>query len=86
VSKAFDTARTPYQRVLVSPEVGDQPKEALRETYPGLNPAQLKPDIVRCQDRLMEITKGSLRRERRWGAPDDPLRKPVSWRQASRTC
>jgi hypothetical protein len=86
VSKTFDTARTPYQRVLESPDIADQAKEALRETYLGLNPAQLKRDIVRCQYQLIHITRGKpeSRKEVR-SSPDHPFRKTVSWRQASRT-
>jgi hypothetical protein len=86
VSKTFDTARTPYQRVLESSVVADQAKEVLRAAYLGLNPARLKRDLVRCQDRLIEIAQTKAeRREEVKSPPDHPFRKTVSWRQASRT-
>jgi hypothetical protein len=52
--------RTPRQRTLrvtVSPHVSQESKEALRHIYLGLNPAQLKRDIGRCQDRLIALSK-----------------------------
>lgn len=57
VRRTFDVAMTPCQRVLASPHVEDRAKRELRRTYLSLNPAQLKRDIGRCQDRLIEITK-----------------------------
>jgi hypothetical protein len=55
VRKRYDTARTPYQRILRSPDVSDERKQALTAAYRGLNPVQLKRDIGRCQDRLLAI-------------------------------
>ena len=55
VLRRYDTARTPFQRVLASAFISDRAKEALRRTYLSLNPAQLKRDIARCQDRLAEL-------------------------------
>jgi hypothetical protein len=86
VRKTFDRARTPYQRVLESQDVAEETKAALRETYLELNPAQLKRDIIRCQDRLLELAK--IKAET--GKEVRPLRTPPtdhtwSWRQRSRT-
>lgn len=67
VSKRFDVARTPYQRVLESPDIADQAKEALRAVYLGLNPAQLKRDVIQCQDRLIQIA--TTKAERGGGKP-----------------
>jgi hypothetical protein len=39
--KRFDTARTPHQRVLASPQVSRQAKRTLTRTYRELNPAEL---------------------------------------------
>lgn len=86
VSKRFDVARTPYQRVLESPHVDEGAKQALRETYPDLNPARLKRDIIRCQDRLIELSKDkSHTREEVRIPPSRSL--PATWsrRQRSRT-
>jgi hypothetical protein len=57
VTKRFDLARTPYQRVLESPHLTRALKRDLCETYLGLNPAKLKRDLTRCQDRLLELSR-----------------------------
>ena len=57
VYKRFDEARTPYRRVLESPDVSAEAKRVLEETYAGLNPAELRRQIGRCQDRLVELAK-----------------------------
>jgi hypothetical protein len=86
VTKRYDTARTPYRRVLASPDISAEAKEALAETYRALNPAELKRRIGRCQDRLVGMAK--TKPETRKGVtlpPDHPFRRTVSWRQLSRT-
>jgi hypothetical protein len=42
VTKRFNEARTPMQRVLGSPDVREGIKDELRAIYLELNPAQLK--------------------------------------------
>jgi len=86
VSKRFDRAQTPYQRVLASPDVEVHRKDALRETYLGLNPAQLKRDIIRCQDRLIALAnrRTQTRKEVRT-PPNSSFPGTWSWRQRSRT-
>lgn len=42
VRKRYDSAQTPYQRVLRSPDVDDACKENLRRVYLGLNPVALR--------------------------------------------
>jgi hypothetical protein len=42
VRKTYDTAQTPYQRVLQSPDVDDACKENLRRIYLSLNPVALR--------------------------------------------
>jgi len=42
VRKIYDRARTPYQRVLRSPDVEEEAKERLREVYSHLNPVKLR--------------------------------------------
>jgi len=41
VTKRYDVAQTPYQRVLAAPDVPEAAKERLRQLYPTLNPAAL---------------------------------------------
>ena len=86
VSKRFDPAATPYRRILASPEVTDQAKDALTQTYRGLNPVALKQAIGRCQDDLLQLnrTKPRDRKEVR-RSPDHPFRRTFSPRELSRT-
>jgi hypothetical protein len=56
VTKRFDTARTPYRRVLESREVAEEAKERLRAIYLELNPARLKRDLASCQARLLDLS------------------------------
>ncbi|HXF57252.1 MAG TPA: integrase [Actinomycetota bacterium] len=87
VTKRFDVARTPYQRVLDSPHVSEEAKGALREAYLGLNPAQLKRDLAACQDRLLDLgkekNKSSGRKEVK--RPPGPRPRVFSWAESSRT-
>jgi len=86
VAKRFDQARTPYRRVLESPHVSEQAKAELTRTYLELNPAELKRQIGRCQDRLLELGRTKPERGREVSQPPDhPFRETFSWRQRSRT-
>lgn len=42
VRKKYDTAQTPYQRILASPDVNQTTKDQLRELYLSLNPVELQ--------------------------------------------
>jgi hypothetical protein len=86
VSKRYDLARTPYQRVMASPFIAPRAKQALTRTYLELNPAELKRRIVSCQDQLLKINRGKPDRGKEVGRPPDhPFRMTVSWQQLSRT-
>lgn len=63
VTKRYDRAQTPYQRVLTSPHIAKAKKELLRVKYEMLNPAALKRKITRLQERLLKTT-GSAKRVR----------------------
>lgn len=54
VIKRYDTAKTPYQRVLDS-GVRNAVKEELKRHYSRLNPAELHREIVRLQNKLIEM-------------------------------
>ena len=58
VTKRYDTAKTPYQRVLDHPDVAPALKERLRQQYPTLNPAQLLRQIEELQ---IEVWKLALK-------------------------
>jgi len=55
VRKKYDEPQTPYQRVLDSPFVAENKKEILRQQYAQLNPADLRRQIAKLQDKLFKI-------------------------------
>lgn len=55
VIKRYDTPKTPYQRVLEANNVSDAIKKELRRQYKELNPAELHRQIVRLQNKLIEM-------------------------------
>lgn len=57
VRKKYDTARTPYQRVLESPEVSEENKERLRQLYATLNPVTLRQRIDENLERLWRLPR-----------------------------
>jgi hypothetical protein len=86
VTKRYDVAQTPYQRVLRSPAVEAARKEALTATYVALNPVELKRAIGRCQDRLVQLSSHkAMRRKGVKPPPGHPFRAEYSWREISRT-
>lgn len=56
-----EKGKTPYQRMLESPHISKDSKEKLRKQYTQLNPAELKREITRQQNRLWKQVK-----ENRW--------------------
>lgn len=85
VTKRYDRARTPYRRILEHPEVPVETKDALTRAYLELNPAALKREIGRCQDRLLELARTKPDRKEVRPSPDHPFRRTFSWQEASRT-
>ena len=59
VTKRYDRAQTPYQRVLAADQVSKVVKEQLRAKYQILNPAALKRKVMRLQDQLLKSTAHS---------------------------
>jgi hypothetical protein len=55
VSKKYDEAKTPYRRVLECGCIDDKIKEGLMKKYDSLNPAALKRNISKLQDRLLKL-------------------------------
>lgn len=53
--KIYDTAKTPYQRIMESGQISEQQKTKLRELYLSLNPVQLK----RAIDEKVKIIRKS---------------------------
>lgn len=56
VTKRYDEAKTPYQRVLATDQVDQSVKDRLRETFNQLNPADLKRKILGLQKALSEAS------------------------------
>jgi len=55
VIKRYDQAKTPYRRVLASPDIENEVKVKLRKEYGMLNPAELKRKITKLQNRLLKL-------------------------------
>jgi hypothetical protein len=55
VIKKYDTAKTPYQRLIESPYIQKETKNALMKQYETLNPAELKREITKLQNRLLRL-------------------------------
>jgi hypothetical protein len=55
VRKTYDTAQTPYQRILASPDVDQADKDRLTDHYNSLNPAELKRRIDSGLSKLWRI-------------------------------
>ncbi|HET6770586.1 MAG TPA: transposase family protein [Actinomycetota bacterium] len=86
VSKRYDTAKTPCQRLLVSPDISQETKAQLTDLYEHLNPAELKRRIVACQNRLLEVARAKPESGKEVLNPRaHPFRRTFSPRELSRT-
>ena len=64
IKKHYDIAQTPYRRVLSSPHIKDEIKMQLQRLYDKLNPAQLKREISRLQNKLYRLNSLKQNRDR----------------------
>ena len=55
LKKKYDLARTPYQRVLEAPDVAEEAKAKLRETYRPLNPVSLRQQLDAQLERVWAL-------------------------------
>jgi hypothetical protein len=55
IIKKYDKPLTPYRRVLACSDVSAEDKQALKNLYQKLNPAQLKRQITRLQQKLYRL-------------------------------
>jgi len=62
IIKRYDEAKTPYRRVLASPDIEDGVKVKLRKEYGMLNPAELKRKITKLQNKLLKLN--ALRKQK----------------------
>jgi hypothetical protein len=58
VRKKYDQAKTPYQRVLESPDVAEADKEALHQLYLTLNPITLRRQLDGCLEVVWKLGLG----------------------------
>ncbi len=77
VTKKYDRARTPYQRLLESSFIDEVTREQLRQRYELLNPAQLKRQIERCQRKLLATAARPRRSQRRLATKRRAARRPA---------
>jgi hypothetical protein len=54
VRKKYDLAQPPYRRVLASTKIEKKKKEPLKRAYENLNQAELKREITRLQNELLD--------------------------------
>lgn len=85
VTKRYDRAQTPHQRVLAAPQISSAKKALLQAKYETLNPAALKRKLMRLQDQLLKTTASAKRvpvrprqcsNDRYFAKPNRPLTKP----------
>ncbi len=57
VTKRYDRAATPYRRLLGSGVLQSEAEALLIKQYEFLNPAELKRQIARCQDELVQLAR-----------------------------
>ncbi len=56
VSKKYDKAKTPYQRILRSEHIHQAKKDALTQEYQSLDPVELMQQLKRLQDQLWQYS------------------------------
>ncbi len=66
VKKKYDKPQTPYKRVLESTHIPEENKKQLRRLYAKLNPAELKRQITKLQNRLLKLSslKETMRKQK----------------------
>lgn len=74
VKKKYDEPKTPYQRLMDMPDISQKIKQRLKSEYATLNPAHLKREIVRLQEKLFK-TVASRRRIRK-STSNSPANEP----------
>jgi hypothetical protein len=68
VTKRYDTAQTPYQRLLADSRIPPEITTRLTKQYHTLNPAQTRRDILTLGDQLLKLVN----------AKHEPTRKPAT--------
>ena len=71
VKKKYDEPKTPYQRLLDMQDISPRARQQLKAEYATLNPAQLKREITRLQEKLFKMV-ASRRRSRKNSQANEP--------------
>ncbi len=58
IKRVYEKPRTPYERILASPQVERKTKQQLKAIYEGLNPAQLNRRLIQLREQLETISAG----------------------------
>lgn len=58
IRRQYDASKTPYQRVMASPQVSPEKKQELTAIYEGLNPAELNRRLTTLRAELEKISAG----------------------------
>jgi hypothetical protein len=61
VRKVYAQPRSPYQRLLASPDLSDEVKAELIRRYQSYNPVLLQQEVHRALDALMEQNRRKIR-------------------------
>lgn len=61
VKKKYDTAKTPYQRLVLSSVLNDEQKQRLQNYYETLNPLAMKRQINRLTEKLNKTLRWKIR-------------------------
>ena len=69
--RKYDTARTPYRRVLECPEVSEEKKDELKKLYATLDPIKLKKGIDEKVARIIKLGDVSRQQRTSDGALDE---------------
>jgi site-specific recombinase XerD len=73
VHKQYDKAKTPYQRILLSPSVGEESKERLRKIFPDLDPILLLQEMERLQINLWKTAVGQTQSQQAEAEQDQDI-------------
>ena len=57
VKKQYDTAKTPYQRLIAEATLSEEDAKAIKDQYESINIAKLKPLIAKAKIRLWKEAK-----------------------------
>ena len=86
VSKKYDTAKTPYQRVLLSRHVSQANKDLLTREYDALDPVQMLAQLEELQDQLWAFSWNINGKKEAYADidPDVVVQVPVKQEEHSR--